>query len=299
MRLLVACIVLTASIHVLAQESKIPINDGIIYLEVYGDGDPLLLINGGPGMRSEGFRGLAKKLSDTHQVILFDQRGTGNSTLNEVNRKTITLDLMVEDIETIRNYLNIEKWVVMGHSFGGMLASYYASEYPQNLAGLILSSSGGINMDLFDTLSLVERLSPMERDSLAFWNSRINSGDTTYYARLKRGMFLAPAYLHGKTHVPVVAERLTQGNMLVNGLVYQNMRAIAFDCSEGLKQFKAPTLIIQGKQDIIPGETAAHADRILENSTLVLLDQCAHYGWLEQPEEYFYHLKHFLGKLKS
>lgn len=57
------------------------------------------------------------------------------------------MDLMVEDMENLRRHLNIEKWTILGHSFGGIMATYYATKYPERIEKLILSSSGGINMD--------------------------------------------------------------------------------------------------------------------------------------------------------
>ena len=57
----------------------IEILDGKICATVYGSGDPILIINGGPGMDSSGFSSLALTLSKTHQCILFDQRGTGTA----------------------------------------------------------------------------------------------------------------------------------------------------------------------------------------------------------------------------
>ena len=104
-------------------------------------------------------------------------------------------------------------------------------------------------MDLFSRISITSRLTKTERDSLNYWNNIISNGDASYYARLQRGKYLTPAYLYDKSNIPIVAERLTQGNSTINQLVYQNMRKIGFDCSEELKKLKAPVLIIQGVPD--------------------------------------------------
>lgn len=278
-------------------ERNIFIGDNIIHLETYGNGDPILIINGGPGMNSEGFRSLAKVFSKSKMAIIYDQRGTGKSKLPKVDKSTITIDAMISDIEVIRNHLKIKKWIVFGHSFGGMLASYYASKFPDKIKGLVLSSSGGINMDLFSNLNLLSRLSNVERDSLNYWNSKIANGNTSYYARLQRGKYLAPAYLFDKSNIPIIAQRLTQGNTIVNQLVYQNMREIDFDCEKELKTFKAPVLIIQGKEDIIPQSIGNYANNIFQNSKLIILEKCGHYGWLDRPDLYFKSINSFFFKL--
>lgn len=280
-------------------EKNIIKGDTVIHITTFGTGDPILIINGGPGMNSEGFTSLAKKLGQNNMAIIYDQRGTGKSKIPKIIENTITIDAMVSDIETIRKYLNIDQWIVLGHSFGGMLGSYYTSKFPDKVKGLILSSSGGINMDLFSDLNIASRLTDLERDSLKYWNSQIANGDTTYFTRLQRGKYLAPAYLFDKSNVPIVAHRLTQGNPRINGLVFQNMRKIGFDCAEELKGFQAPVLIIQGKEDIIPKSVADTAKSVLQNSTLVLLEKCGHYGWLDQPDLYFKSVNEFLSTLES
>ena len=72
-------------------------------------------------------------------------------------------------------------------------------------------------------------------------------GDTSHYARLEGGQRLAPAYVVDKKYLPVIAERLTQGNSTINRLIWSDLQKINFDCSEKLKAFNRPVLIIQGK----------------------------------------------------
>ncbi|SMG51911.1 proline iminopeptidase [Marivirga sericea] len=267
--------------------------ENTIHLTTFGAGDPLLIINGGPGMSSEGFRTLADKLSNNHLAIIYDQRATGESTIPDVNTNTITMDAMIEDIEFIREHFKFDRWIVMGHSFGGMLASYYAANHSQRVKGMILSSSGGINMDAFSSINITGKLSSKQRDSLNYWSNQIAAGDTSYHALYQRGKYLAPAYLYNQAHVPVVAERLTQGNLSLNRLVFQDLYRINFDCSEGLKNIKVPVLIIQGKDDIINLSTAEAAKEVLPHAKIVLLPNCGHYGWLDQPRQYFEAIEKF------
>jgi len=285
---LIAAVLLGASQFIVGQESRFIEHAGnIIHYRVFGEGIPILIINGGPGMNSDGFAGLAETLGKSYKTIIYDQRGTGKSKLNRVNSETISLELMAKDIETIRNELDLEEWLILGHSFGGILASYYTTKYPERVSGLILSSSGGLDLELFSSLNITARLTPLQRDSLNYWTRQIQNGDTTYYASLQRGKYLAPAYLNNKSFIPSVAERLTQGNSTINSLVYQNMRRINYDVSADLKTFSKPVLIMQGKHDIIPIAVSKKAHSIFKNSKLVVLPNSSHYGWLEDPKMYF------------
>ncbi|MBR9921680.1 MAG: alpha/beta hydrolase [Bacteroidetes bacterium] len=265
-----------------------------IHLTTFGEGDPILIINGGPGMNSDGFKFLAESLSTNNQTIIYDQRGTGLSVVPNPDAENIRMDSMIQDIETIRAFLEIDKWIVLGHSFGGMLASYYTTHYPERVKGLILSSSGGLDMDLFSTTDIRSSLTETQRDSLSYWSRQIANGDTSYHALYQRGLYLAPAYLYDKSHVPVVAERLTQGNMDINRLVWSDMQRIGFDCKEALRSFQQPVLIIQGKEDIVSVQLAEKAAGVFPNAQLVILEKCSHYGWLDQPKLYFEHIDRFL-----
>jgi proline iminopeptidase len=283
-----------------AQSEEIIETEGSkIYYQTFGKGVPLLIINGGPGMSSEGFVSLAKKLAENNQTIIYDQRGTGYSVVNEINSNTITMDLMVSDMEELRKYLGIRNWIVMGHSFGGILAYYYTSLHPDKVIGLIQSSSAGMDLGLLSTLDITGGLTDTERDSLAFYNEKISNGDTSYETRLKRGKFLAPAYLYNRENIPVIAERLTQGNSRINGIVWRDLQRIGYDTKETLKDFEKPVLIIHCKQDVAGTGVAVTAHDILPGSKLVILDRCKHYGWLDRPEAYFNELREFLNDLNS
>lgn len=281
-------------------DGNIYIKDGNIHYQTFGGGrDTLLIINGGPGMSSEGFAGLATELGKDAFCIIYDQRGTGKSHIAEINNKTITMDLMVEDIESLRKGLGISEWIVFGQSFGGMLASYYTVIHPEKVKGAILSSSGGIDLYRFTDIDILGKLTEEQRAQFSYWSQQISNGDTSFHAQLQRGKNLAPAYLYNdrKEDIDAIGMRLTQGNMTVNGIVHRNMQAIHFDCKPGLSKFMKPVLILQGTEDIIPVEVAQRTHNIIPNSELVLMKECAHYGWLEARDQYFEAIRNFLKKV--
>jgi len=265
------------------------------YYKIFGKGTPILIINGGPGMNSNGFEPMAKILAEKYQTIIYDQRGTGKSALKELNNKTVSMKLMADDIESLRKHLKIQKWTILGHSFGGMLASYYATIYPNSIDKLILSSSGGVDLSLLKGENLIEAgLSKTEKDSLNYWNDKIEKGDTTYAARIGRGRAMAPAYVYDRKFVPIIAERLTQGNSAINSLLWGDMQKTNFDCKNKFSNFKNPVLIIQGKQDIISAAIGEISLKAFPNSKMVLLENCKHYGWLDAKEKYFDTIETFL-----
>ncbi len=110
-----------------------------IYYAEYGDkeGIPIASIHGGPGSQSKLSH--LEYLPEGVRVILFDQRGCGLSQpFGEIRRNT-TQDL-VRDMEKLRKHLGIDKWIVVGGSWGSTLALVYAETYPERVLGLGLRS---------------------------------------------------------------------------------------------------------------------------------------------------------------
>ena len=280
-----------------AQTGNVIDSDGAkLHYRIFGSGQPILIINGGPGLDSEGFAGLAQTLSKQNQTIIYDQRGTGKSTINAINEATISMDLMVDDIENLRQHLGFKQWVVLGHSFGGMLAAYYATKHPEHIQALILSSSGGINLALREYVStrMNNLLTKVQRDSLQYWNRKLAAGDQSSVVRIGRGRAMAPAYVFNKEFAENVAQRLAQTNLAINRIVWENLEAIRFNCVPGLAGFNKPVLILQGKNDVLEVKTADAIHRAFKGSKLVLLDNCGHYGWLDSPKVYFSAIDQFL-----
>lgn len=109
-----------------------------IHVEQVGNpnGQPVVFLHGGPG---GGLHPDYRRYFDPsyYRVILFDQRGSGQSTPHAELKENTTWDL-VEDIEKIRAYLNIEKWIVFGGSWGSTLALSYASRHADRIEALVL-----------------------------------------------------------------------------------------------------------------------------------------------------------------
>lgn len=292
------CILFLTSFFCFSQtEETIMSGNSKLHYKTFGSGKPILIINGGPGMNCEGFGGIAQELAKMeYQTIIYDQRGTGKSTVEKVNSESITMDLMVQDIENLRKHLKIKQWSIFGHSFGGIMAAYYATKHPETIEKLVFSSSGGVNMKFTSYVQerLNNNLTKSQKDSLSFFQKKLDDGDTSVETLKQRAKYLANAYVFDKSKAPIIAERLTQIKFEINRLVFQDLRKINFDCANSFKNFKKPVLVLQGKNDIITTETAQEIAKAFPNSKLILLDNCGHYGWLDAKENYLRSINQFL-----
>lgn len=270
---------------------------GGIYYQTFGVGEPVLIINGGPGLDSAGFEPVAKAIAaQGFQAILFDQRGTGRSVLPEINARSIQLALMVQDIEQLRQHLQHDKLTILGHSFGGMLAAAYAAKYPQHLQKLIFSSSGGLDLNFRDDIPqrLRDNLSYSEQIKLQIYQLRQRSGDDSVSTRDLLAQLRARAYVIDKSKADGIAARLKVVNLQINSLVFADLEKTGFDLKAQFGNFTAPVLVLQGENDIISVDTAKTIAGSFNDAQLVLLPSCAHYGWLDQPKLYYNALFTFL-----
>jgi len=109
-----------------------------IYIEECGnpDGIPVIVLHSGPGAGCEPYHRCFFD-PQRYRIILFDQRGAGRSTPRAELRHNTTQDL-IKDIETIREYLKVDKWVVFGGAWGSCLGLLYAQEHQGRVIGLVI-----------------------------------------------------------------------------------------------------------------------------------------------------------------
>lgn len=110
----------------------------VLHVEECGNpaGIPVVFLHGGPGA---GFQPWNRRFFDPEQyrIVLFDQRGSGRSTPHAMLEGNTT-QALVADIERLREFLNIDRWLVFGGSWGSTLGLAYAEAHPERVTGLIL-----------------------------------------------------------------------------------------------------------------------------------------------------------------
>lgn len=120
----------------------LPVGEGhTLYVETVGreDGLPAVYLHGGPG---SGCQPGHRRLFDPQRfrAVLFDQRGAGRSTPHR-SRKDNTTTHSIADMEAIRTALGIERWLVVGGSWGATLALAYAQAHPERVSGIVLRAT--------------------------------------------------------------------------------------------------------------------------------------------------------------
>lgn len=126
------------------EHGLLPVGDGnAIFWECCGNphGKPAVYFHGGPG---SGSTPAARRFFDAeaYRIVLFDQRGCGRSEPLLASRSDLdfnTTQHLIGDIELLRRHLSIDRWVVLGVSWGTTLALAYAQTHPDRVAALVLA----------------------------------------------------------------------------------------------------------------------------------------------------------------
>ena len=256
------------------------IENSNIYYKIYGQGYPLLIIHGGPGADHKYMLSL-KKLSEHYRLIYIDLRGNGKSKISNYN--TLNFKYFTSDIENLRNHLSINKWAVLGHSFGGMVAQEYGVRYPNNLTHLILIDTGCNSRIVQEDATQILKNWGYDKNSVIWANRYFNGKLAPYqipYALIKFGK----AYYY-KMNLLIFIRSLKGKHNLKTFLKWFGSNFKGWDISEKIKNIHAPTLIIAGKYDFqFPPEHQKFLAVKIKNSTLKLINNAGHNTPIECPD---------------
>jgi proline iminopeptidase len=122
------------------QEGFVDAHGVLIYYASLGVGTPLIVLHGGPGASHDYFLPYLLPLARHHRLVFIDERGSGRSQKLE-DPTLYTVENMVEDVEAVRDGLNLPRVSVLGHSYGGVLAQAYALKYGSRVSHLLLCST--------------------------------------------------------------------------------------------------------------------------------------------------------------
>src|SRR5215469_11506085 len=248
----------------------------------------LIVLHGGPGFDHASMRPYFDRFADTHQVIYLDHRGNGRS---DGARETWTLAQWRDDIDGFCRALGVEKPVVLGQSFGGMVAMSYGARHPDGPAKLVFSSTAG-RMDMPATYAAMEKLGGPDAARIAedFWTSPSEKKAAAYMAKCM------PLYNPGPPKDGSDRERAIRRFEVMFHFIQGEQRSM--DLLTGLSAIRCPTLVLAGGVDpITPLSCAEAISAALPKGVgeLVVFEGAGHGVHRDEPERAEAVLRRFLA----
>lgn len=256
------------------------------------DAPPLLCINGGLLYGHEQLWPSLAALARTRQVILYDQRGRGRSSVPP-GARSATIEHDVLDIPALRVALGIERWDLLGHSWGGGLAMLAAERDAGAVGRLVLVDSVG--PDGSWQAALVPDALP-----------RLDAEDARALQRITRADLANPdpefqsAYAAHMFHAwfadPEFARTIPKpkSDSVTGSAVSARLRGGGYDWTERIRAIRAPSLVIHGASDLLPVQVAERVAGTIPDARLVVLPGSGHMPFWESPEEFFATVEDFL-----
>lgn len=286
------------------EENYIDTPNGRIHYGSKGSGDvTLLCIPGGPGMGIYSLFPLFKLASENLRVVIYDQLGVGKSDNPDISY--YSMENYVREIDILRKRLELDKVILLGHSFGDFILNrYLVDNLPLGVKGAIHYSGGGsLEIYLEQVHKLIEQLPEQTRQL-------IKEGD-----QLKQ--YTTPEYLEAvKTFRSYYANRIpfqqrpeeffamiNQPYSSASEIMWGPSDWVAtgkiegYEVLEQLKESMIPHLILNGKYDMCTPKSCQYMAQQFKDAKQYIFEKSSHVSHWEQPEEFFEKVLEFIREI--
>ena len=276
----------------------VPIGDTRLYLEERGAGFPLLVLHGGPGLDHRMFGDYLDPLGDAYRLLLIDQRSQGRS--DPTPEGTWSLSQMAADVSALARALGLDRYAVLGHSFGSFVALQHAVDHPGAAALTIVS--GGVpsarylehvdaNLAAFEPLELRRQVA----DS---WEREKSARTADEVARLLHDQ--QPFHFADPRDPRIAEYEARSGGAVYSPDVlrfFANQEYGAIEVEERLSAVTQPTLILVGRHERVCSVPAAEALALgIPRGEMVVFEHSGHMTFVEENERYLDVVRRFLDR---
>jgi proline-specific peptidase len=281
-----------------SRSQYISISDTRLFVVERGQGTPLIVLHGGPGLDHHEFADYLDPLCDEFRLILVDMRAQGQSEPCPEN--TWTLEQMAKDVVSLGEAMNLEKYAVLGHSYGAFVALQNAVDFPGAAAKTIVS--GGVPSARF--LEVVEKnLAEFEPESLRkqvadSWAREAEAQTEEDFESLMHDQM---PFHFGNPLDPRIAEYEERtADTIYSPAVLQHFSKAEYggiELENRLKDVTQPVLVCTGRYDRACTVEAAEAMADgLPNAELVIFEDSGHMTFVEENKLYLKVVREFLKK---
>lgn len=265
------------------------LSDGYrMFVEDVGVGTPVVVLHGGPGMDHTMFRPYLDPLADEFRLLYVDERGQGRS--DRVDPTTLSLDRFAHDVDLLAEALGVDRFALLGHSFGAIIAIWHAIHL--GTADAYVISGGGDSSDavMEDVDASLEAMGEAGKAIADSWEREQHVETEKELAEITRAQMpfhfagIPPEGFGDTTiHTPDVLRH------------FANAGYGDFDFRPALGRVERPTLVMTGRDD---RTTTTRAAQVLHDgihgSELVVLEGAGHMSFVESQDAYIDAVRRFL-----
>jgi proline iminopeptidase len=254
-----------------------------------GVGVPLIVLHGGPGLDHTHLRPWLDPLGDERRVLYVDERGQGRS--ERVDPATLTLEVFARDVDRLADALGLERFALLGHSFGAIITTWHAINL--GTADAYVISGGGDSSDalMADVEASLDAMGEAGKPIAESWEWEKTVETPEDCAELMRVQ--TPFHFHGPPPSDFAANTVYVPDVLRH---FANQGYGDFDYTPDLGRVSKPTLVVVGAED---RTTTPRAARVLHGgipgSDLAVLVGAGHMSMIEAEDAYLSAVKRFLG----
>jgi len=285
---------MSASTHVAGR--LIGIVDTSLFVVESGSGLPLICLHGGPGPDHRMWGDYLDALADGFHLVLVDQRAQGRS--GAAPPETWTFEQMATDVSRLAEAMEFERYAVLGHSFGGMVALQHAVDHPGAATATIVSnvvpSARYLAPHVQASIGIFEPIE-MRQQIIEAWASEASVRTPEDLEALWRRMM---PFQFADPFDPRMAEFMERGA----GVVYspdmvRRFAEFPIEVEERLSSVTQPMLVTAGRRDRTCSMSGAEAiARAVPDAELVILENSAHMTFVEESERFVGAIRDFLNR---
>ncbi|MBK7444213.1 MAG: alpha/beta hydrolase [Chitinophagales bacterium] len=275
------------------------VNGTQLYIKIIGEGDPILIVHGGPGLNHEYFLPHLLPLAKNHKLIFYDQRSSGKSQLSV--RANMNFNTFAADIEAIRVLFNIEKLDIICHSWGALPVTTYLQQYPDHVRSIVYANPTPLNNELAgeSTIIVQNKISPADSAKRAdlMLSEGFKKGDMAVINQL---MMLSFKQLFCDTNKLALLDPKLPNDYLVASLSLYGFAADMkkYDLYAQIKDNPTPVLIIRGVCDISPETADNRLKQCFTNAQLFVFEHSGHFSFIEENKLFVKRVNKFYKGLK-
>jgi proline iminopeptidase len=279
-------------------------NGQIIYSKAFGESKnkAIIFIHGGPSGNSTLFEcTTAQRLADNgFYVIIYDKRGEGRSI--DTTAK-FTYQEAFDDLNNIFKTYNIRKATILGHSFGGLVATLFAYKYPQKIEALILAGALFSQQETYDNIlksvgqiykiandsfkiNKIRELESIDKNSAQYRKGCFNLASENNFFKMPQPTLLSDSL---RKQYELIFSKENIRNQNAPFMFYKNEVLKNIDTKKYLRKLKAKVKMfsIYGKQDLIfSGSQMKYMKNLVGLPNFSLIDNCSHYLFVDQQKNF-------------